>query len=71
MYASNNSAERRRLWESVVHIAGRVGGPWLIQVDFNAILSIQERIRRVEIDNSSEEVRDCIANVGLMELKTM
>ncbi|KAG8655626.1 hypothetical protein MANES_04G060201v8 [Manihot esculenta] len=70
VYGCNIGQERRRLWEAILQIVEGMENPWIVQGDFNAILSNQERSGDAEVDSSSEDFKECIMSAALSEMRT-
>ncbi|KAK5774942.1 hypothetical protein PVK06_042804 [Gossypium arboreum] len=46
VYGSPQGAKRRALWEDLSIVANFINSPWVIMVDFNALISLEDKKKR-------------------------
>lgn len=67
VYGANDVGDRRTLWDELKTIAIGISGPWMIEGDFNALLSNTERDGGVEVEEASHsENQECIFSYDLL-----
>lgn len=69
VYGSYNSLARKELWRELTRIGNQLAEPWLIQGDFNAVCSNEDRIGGNPINEvAADEFQSWILNLELVEV---
>lgn len=68
IYASNQTEERKKLWDDISGMAGSCANEWCLIGDFNNVLSVEDRIGCAPVQiQEFQDLRTMMENVGLFE----
>ncbi|XP_050233455.1 uncharacterized protein LOC126681943 [Mercurialis annua] len=71
IYGANDINKRKKLWQNLISIS-RIDGPWIIQGDFNAVMSEKDRCGGNSLNlHHLNEMADCMASIGLKEMRSI
>ncbi|XP_019248341.1 PREDICTED: uncharacterized protein LOC109227596 [Nicotiana attenuata] len=69
VYGMNTQQERQELWRILKQINSSITEPWMVIGDFNAILSVHDRVNGLPVKQSEmEDFQNCIQEIGLGQL---
>lgn len=72
MYGSYDMSSRKLLWQDLRRLGRNVDAPWLIQGDFNAVLSNGDKIGGIPINiEATNDFQECLLNLDLQEAVPM
>ncbi|XP_059284882.1 uncharacterized protein LOC132038189 [Lycium ferocissimum] len=66
VYGFNTVGERKEMWDQLRTIYSSLTGPWLILGDFNALLSVDDRLHGNPVHiTETEDFQECVNDLGL------
>ncbi|WMV57940.1 hypothetical protein MTR67_051325 [Solanum verrucosum] len=72
IYGLHTYLDRRDMWYELIQYNMRCTQPWLVMVDFNSILCIEDRIVGSRVHETElSDFKQCLLDTGLTELKTV
>lgn len=71
-YGLNKIIERRTLWDNLKQYGYFIANPWILLGDFNDVLSLEERIGGIHVQNYEiKDFVDCFAHLDLHDMRSM
>ncbi|KAK1429620.1 hypothetical protein QVD17_11834 [Tagetes erecta] len=67
IYGPRDPADKRRIWEELLHLKAILDGIWVFMGDFNALRNTNERSSQTNSDNSIDDFNDFIQQANLVE----
>ncbi|KAL2925388.1 Centromere protein I [Bienertia sinuspersici] len=68
IYAHNDGKLRESLWQDLINISSKQGGPWLLMGDFNCVIAMEERIGSIVRQREMESMRNCIGICNIQDI---
>ncbi|XP_075088621.1 uncharacterized protein LOC142170629 [Nicotiana tabacum] len=70
VYAYNDMALRRPLWQDIKEVYDQMNGPWAVLGDINCVLNMDERIGSPIALAKIKDFRKCVGECNLQDLKS-
>lgn len=68
VYAPNEVANRRQVWEELLNLKASSNVPWCVGGDFNEILEVNERVGCVRIERGMRDFSEFCNNMEILDL---
>ncbi|KAL2905400.1 LINE-1 retrotransposable element ORF2 protein [Bienertia sinuspersici] len=68
IYAHNDGKLRESLWQDLINISSKQGGPWLLMGDFSCVIAMEERIGSIVRQREMESMRNCIGICNIQDI---